>query len=146
MVARGQLDSVEEIFLLTLGEAQSSFDSGADVHGLVALRAGQQVWSRANLGPQTYGEWQPGPAKEDVVAELDPGDRAVLEPMLWIDSVSDMGAKASASAGDRVLHGTAASAGRYTGTVRVVISEREFGRLRPGDVLVCPETTPQRSV
>ena len=146
MVARGQLDSVEEIFLLTLGEAQSSFDSGADVHGLVALRAGQQVWSRANLGPQTYGEWQPGPSKEDVVAELDPDDRAVLEPMLWIDSVSDMGAKASASAGDRVLHGTAASAGRYTGTVRVVISEREFGRLRPGDVLVCPETTPQWSV
>ena len=37
-------------------------------------------------------------------------------------------------------------AGRYTGTVRVIHSEAEFDRLRPGEVLVCPATSPVWSV
>jgi rifampicin phosphotransferase len=45
-----------------------------------------------------------------------------------------------------LLRGVGASPGSYTGTVRVLISEADFDRLRPGDVLVCPETTPQWSV
>jgi phosphoenolpyruvate synthase/pyruvate phosphate dikinase len=42
--------------------------------------------------------------------------------------------------------GIAASSGRYTGTVRVILSEAEFDRLRAGDVLVCPATSPAWSV
>ncbi|SEF24339.1 pyruvate, water dikinase [Amycolatopsis pretoriensis] len=146
LVSDGRLADVDDIFLLTLDEARAAFASGAAQHDLVSLRAGQQAWSRAHLGPQTYGEYQSGPDREAVLAELAPADRAVLEPMLWIDSVSELGAGHRAAAGDRLLRGTAASAGRYTGVVRVVISEREFAKLRPGDVLVCPETTPQWSV
>ncbi|MDZ7728874.1 MAG: PEP-utilizing enzyme [Dehalococcoidia bacterium] len=44
------------------------------------------------------------------------------------------------------LAGIGASAGQYTGPVRVIRSEAEFGRIRPGDVLVCPVTTPVWSV
>ncbi|MEV5713102.1 PEP/pyruvate-binding domain-containing protein [Amycolatopsis mediterranei] len=146
LVSGGRLADVDDIFLLTLDEARAAFASGAAQHDLVALRAGQQAWSQAHLGPQTYGEYQSGPDREAVLAELAPADRAVLEPMLWIDSVSELGAGHRAATGDRLLRGTAASAGRYTGVVRVVISEREFAKLRPGDVLVCPETTPQWSV
>jgi pyruvate,water dikinase len=40
----------------------------------------------------------------------------------------------------------AASPGRYTGAVRVIRSESEFDRLRWGDVLVCPVTSPVWSV
>jgi pyruvate,water dikinase len=40
----------------------------------------------------------------------------------------------------------AASASRYTGTIRVIMDESEFDKLRPGDVLVCPITSPVWSV
>jgi pyruvate,water dikinase len=44
------------------------------------------------------------------------------------------------------LDGVAASSGVYTGPVRVLRSEADFDRLRPGDVLVCPITSPAWSV
>jgi len=44
------------------------------------------------------------------------------------------------------LHGVAACQGRYTGPVRVITDETEFGKLQPGDILVCPETTAAWSV
>jgi phosphohistidine swiveling domain-containing protein len=41
-----------------------------------------------------------------------------------------------------VLHGTGASAGQVTATARVLSGPAEFGRLRPGEVLVASITTP----
>ena len=38
------------------------------------------------------------------------------------------------------MRGTLASAGRYTGPVRIVMGEAEFGKLQPGRVLVGPIT------
>jgi pyruvate,water dikinase len=47
-------------------------------------------------------------------------------------------------------HGTVtgipASPGSYTGPMRVIRNEAEFERLRAGDVLVCPVTSPVWSV
>jgi pyruvate,water dikinase len=45
-----------------------------------------------------------------------------------------------------VIAGLAGSPGRHTGTVRVIRDESEFGRLGPGEVLVCPITSPAWSV
>ena len=42
--------------------------------------------------------------------------------------------------------GSPASSGRYTGVVRVITGEHEFGLIRDGDVLVCPVTWPAWSV
>ncbi|WP_214402398.1 PEP/pyruvate-binding domain-containing protein [Pseudonocardia lacus] len=44
--------------------------------------------------------------------------------------------------GDALVTGTPASGGRATGPVRVIREPAEFGRLRSGDVLVCPYTNP----
>ncbi len=44
------------------------------------------------------------------------------------------------------LAGTAASPGRYTGPVRVLMGEHQFNKIRPGDVVVCPVTSPTWSV
>jgi phosphoenolpyruvate synthase/pyruvate phosphate dikinase len=44
--------------------------------------------------------------------------------------------------GDALVSGEPASGGRATGEVRVIHGPEEFGRLRPGDVLVCPYTNP----
>jgi pyruvate,water dikinase len=44
------------------------------------------------------------------------------------------------------LSGIAASPGSHTGLVRVIHDETEFDRLRAGEVLVCPTTSPVWSV
>lgn len=46
----------------------------------------------------------------------------------------------------REIRGRAAARGTYTGPVRIVMSEDEFGKLQAGDVLVCPITSPVWSV
>lgn len=146
LVRRGLMDRVEEVFLLSVDEARDALADGGGLRALVARRAAEQNWAAARMGPLTYGAPEASVSRDEVLDALPGADRALLEPVRWIDSVSHLGARGSASAGDRLLHGTGVSAGRYTGTVRVVLDEGEFGRLRPGDVLVCPETTPQWSV
>jgi pyruvate,water dikinase len=47
-----------------------------------------------------------------------------------------------ATGGDALVTGTPASGGRAAGPVRVIREAAEFGRLRSGDVLVCPYTNP----
>ncbi|NUR93095.1 MAG: phosphoenolpyruvate synthase, partial [Nonomuraea sp.] len=44
--------------------------------------------------------------------------------------------------GDALVTDTPASGGTATGPVRVIREAAEFGRLQPGDVLVCPYTNP----
>ena len=41
-----------------------------------------------------------------------------------------------------ILRGLGVSAGRAQGTARVIRQPQEFGRLQPGDLLVCPATDP----
>ena len=41
-----------------------------------------------------------------------------------------------------VLKGSAVSPGRVTGEACVILSPRDFDRMRPGTILVCPATTP----
>ena len=47
---------------------------------------------------------------------------------------------------DAPLSGIPASSGRYTGPARVIRDESEFHKIRAGDVLVCPITSPVWSV
>ncbi len=49
-------------------------------------------------------------------------------------------------AGVRELRGIAASKGTFTGPARIILGEEQFDKLRPGDVLVCPVTSPVWSV
>jgi rifampicin phosphotransferase len=51
------------------------------------------------------------------------------------------GEKPSAPTGNE-LRGVGASGGKVRGRARVVQGEEDFGRLRPGEVLVCPYTNP----
>ena len=48
--------------------------------------------------------------------------------------------------GAALVAGSPASAGRYTGVVRVITDEHELGLIRTGEVLVCPVTWPAWSV
>lgn len=70
-----------------------------------------------------------------------------MESLVW--SYEQMmeyeGSRQIQSAG-KVFSGIAASAGQYIGPVRVVHDESEFQKIQPGDVLVCPMTSPVWSV
>ncbi len=49
-------------------------------------------------------------------------------------------------AGTQELQGLPASKGSYTGPARIIMGEDQFDRLLPGDVLVCPITSPVWSI
>ena len=71
-----------------------------------------------------------------------------MEAILWgNDAIMAIGTSTGGDRGENsVLWGIPASAGEYTGSVRVVRDESQFDRIRPGDVLVCPITSPVWSV
>ena len=97
----------------------------------------------AHPGPASYGK-DPGPPPP--FASLPPEARLANEGFLWaVDRI--MGPQAQAEPGaNGVVTGIPAAPGSYTGPVRVIRSEAEFDRLRAGDVLVCPVTSPVWSV
>jgi pyruvate,water dikinase len=47
-----------------------------------------------------------------------------------------------ASTGGDVLNGKGASAGVVRGPARVTLSQEDFGRIQPGDIIVCPSSNP----
>jgi len=70
-----------------------------------------------------------------------------MEAMLWASQrVFESEHSGHHSPADTTLCGIGASPGVYTGPVRVIMNETEFDKLQPGDVLVCPITSPVWSV
>lgn len=137
LTERGLLDDPEHVVFLTIDEAKDSFTEGRDLRERVARRRGERVWVETHPAPDSYGE-DPGPPP-DMRAMPEPVRRMMGSMMFFIEN--DL----VAPQGDG-LSGTPASSGSYTGPVRVVRSESEFGKVKPGDVLVCPITTPAWSV
>jgi phosphohistidine swiveling domain-containing protein len=145
LAARGQLARRDDIFFLTLEEARAALRDGLAQHGLVRRRTGERAFVERHPGPATYGR-RPGPPPP---LDALPGEaRFTMTALLWyVDRIFEAVTSSQAQrAGTQVLGGIAASAGRYTGPVRVVMDESQFGKLRPGDVLVCPITSPVWSV
>ncbi|XVQ90057.1 PEP/pyruvate-binding domain-containing protein [Microbispora siamensis] len=143
---RGQIGDEAEVFMLDLDEARAAVADGRPREESVAAEAARVAWAAAHMGPPSYGEPPPPPPLAEAMDALSAEDLATLAPMRWVDAAYRVGAERHEQGQGDVLRGVAASAGRYTGPVRVLISEADFAKLRPGDVLVCPETTPQWSV
>ena len=116
---------------------------GAAVRGTASRRRAEHAWALAHPGPPFYGSYPGFPAPDPQVVPSAAAERAYRVGQ-W--SMSLWTTDRPEPAGDGVLTGLAASAGRYTGPVRVIRDAAEFGRLRRGDVLVCPATTAQWSV
>ena len=143
LAERGQLELRDDVFFLDLDEARTALRDGADRLRLVVRRKGERAWVLAHPGPASYGK-DPGPPPP--FASLPPEARLANEGFLWVvDRI--MGPQAQAERGaNGVVTGIPAAPGSYTGPVRVIRSEAEFDRLRAGDVLVCPVTSPVWSV
>lgn len=145
MVARGRLDHPDHVFHLEVEEVHRALLDGTDVRDRVAKRRGEHRWALENPGPDSYGE-RPGPPPS--MAQLPPEVRETMGAFQWtMQHMNGAAPTPVPGVGDGVrLSGVPGSAGRYTGVVRVVRGEREFDKIRAGDVLVCPITSPVWSV
>jgi rifampicin phosphotransferase len=122
LVERGAIGEAEDVFFLTRDEVMdrigpAAADSRIDVRPRRALRDQQ-----AKLVPPL------------VVGRLSPMLRRMIEGFQ-----RTLGARPSAQA---IVSGTPASAGRATGTVRVIRGPDEFDQLQAGEILVAPMTAP----
>jgi pyruvate,water dikinase len=139
------LEKSEDIFFLELEEVLTAFTKRLDVRDTVTRRKGELAWVKANPGPISYGGLAPPPPSMD---GFPPEVKRVMEGMLWMieGNISAEYLEQKANDSSEALTGIAASPGKYTGPVRIVMSEEEFHKIEPGDVLVCPTTQPPWSI
>jgi pyruvate,water dikinase len=138
LASRDQITAVEDIFFLHPDEARAVLADGTSGRHVVAHRKGEYAWALAHPGPASYGR-DPGPPPP--LDGLPQEARLANEAFMWyMDRI--LAVNAQGGPGGDLLSGIGASPGRYTGTVRIIRSEAEFDRLRLGDVLVCPATSP----
>lgn len=144
LAARGVIAERDNIMFLHLDEALAALSEGSNLQEEVLVRKGQRAWASANPGPHFYGEETPPPSD---LSFLPADSRLPMEAMLWsLDSIMAVEASKATQGDASSITGVAASAGTYTGPVRVVRDESEFPKIRAGDVLVCPITSPVWSV
>ncbi|WP_410670101.1 PEP/pyruvate-binding domain-containing protein [Amycolatopsis sp. cmx-4-68] len=148
LTRRGLLGDPSAAFHLRPPELLAALRHGDDLHALAARRAGERIWALANPGPPSYGTPPPPPPP---LTSLPAEARFANEAFLWLlDRVLAPSPSPSPSPSretdSQVVRGIAASPGSYTGVVCVIRDETELGRLRAGEVLVCPMTSPVWSV
>jgi pyruvate,water dikinase len=141
LMERGQLENAEDVFFLEEPEARASLLDGADRGETARVARGQRAWAKANPGPHSYGD---PPAGEPPFDLLPPPARLVNQAVLW--GITQLFGERRSVEDEAVVAGAAASSGRYTRTVRVVMGEHDFVKIRVGDVVVCPVTSPAWSV
>jgi rifampicin phosphotransferase len=145
LAERGQIPSRDDVFHLEAAELPVAPRDAADRRPLIRRRQGERAWVLAHPGPASYG---PDPGPPPPLDGLPPEVREANEAFYWSGShtLASGGAGASAPSVTGVLRGIPASRGTYRGPARIVRAKSEFGKLRVGDVLVCPATSPAWSV
>ena len=144
LAERGQITHRDDTFWLELDEARRALRAGGDQRAAVERRRAERAWVDAHPGPAAYGN-DPGPPPP--LDWMPPEARLLNETLLWLaerDQAPEQSERRQEAGAP--LTGIAASPGTYTGPVRVIRSETEFGKIQAGDVLVCPITSPVWSV
>ncbi len=141
LVIRGQLLGDEDVFFLEVHEARSALFDGADLREMARLRKGQRAWALANPGPLVYGD---PPSEKPPFHLLPPAARRVNEAVTW--GFAEFLRHRPGATRPGQITGTPASPGRYRGPARVVMGEHEFSKIRNGDVVICPTTSPVWSI
>lgn len=144
LVERGQLNAGDDVFYLEFDEAIPALSQRTPTFDLVERRKAERNWVLANPGPASYGRTPPPPPS---MASFPKEARQAAEGVFWsLEQTFATQLSGQVQQDARSIKGIAASSGQYTGTVRVIKDETEFHRLQPGDVMVCPITSPVWSV
>jgi pyruvate,water dikinase len=141
--ARGLVNDCDDVFFLEIDEARAALMDGGDRRETVVRRKGEREWVLANPGPPGYGTPPGPPPSFDAL----PAEAAfVANGVMWLmERIFAVEASQRREPGPS-LKGIAAAPGKYKGPVRVIMDETEFDKIRAGDVLVCPVTSPVWSV
>ncbi|MEX2446014.1 MAG: PEP/pyruvate-binding domain-containing protein [Dehalococcoidia bacterium] len=140
----GRIERVDDAPFLLIDEIRDALRGGeADLHSLVARRRGEWAWARLHPGPDRLGS--SGGAPPDI-SRLPAAGRRINSALLWAMGHEFPAGPLGDATGGSAFSGAAGSPGRYRGPVRIVRGEADFVRLQPGDVLVCPVTTPAWAV
>jgi len=124
LVASGHLADAEDVFFLMYDELQDALRTGrGDLRELVGQRRRKHTENRKLTPPPALGAAPPLQDENPMVSKF-------------------FGAVPPESADPRVINGNAASAGKATGTARVIMSLDDGDRLGTGEILVCPSTMP----
>ena len=145
LAASGTLRTADDVFFLRIDELAEALRSKEDRYGqLIDERSAQLAAVGAFEPPPTYGQEPPQPPLDI----FPPETRRVMEGLLYAtEKVFEPELSNSrAETGARELKGIAAARGSYSGPARVITGEEQFERLQPGDVLVCPITSPVWSI
>lgn len=143
LTARSQLASGPDVFFLEFDEARAALQSGDDMRSVAARRIAEHAWAQTHPGPRSYG---PEPAEPPSLEPFPDEVKGAMDALMWAVEAILAERHERTNAPAQTLVGIAASPGRHRGPVRIIASEAEFERLRRGDVLVCPMTSPVWSV
>ena len=145
----GGLEERDDVFHLEIGEIARSLRvmvagrSVPDLRSVVAARRAERAWVEAHPGPPSYGEDRGLPPFH----KLPPAARFANEALLWlVERIFAESESAHRQAAGSHLRGIPAATGRYRGPARLLLTEADFPKLKPGDVLVCPVTSPAWSM
>jgi len=140
LVSLGLLDRPDDCFMLTPEQLRRAARAGTPVRDLASRRRAE--FDAAALIPDApaVGTLPAPPDLRALPAEA----RFANEAILWYLG-SIVGTPSGPVLDGAIVAGTGASAGRYRGPVRVIRGAQDFDRVRSGDVLVCPTTSPSWS-
>lgn len=145
LTAAGALGSPGDVSFLEADELRPALEgtlSGETAQERVRRRRAEHAWVLAHPGPSVHG---PAPVPAPDVRGLPKAARRTMQAALW-ELSHEMTPPEALDAEDGAISGLGASPGRYTGPVRKIMSEAELGRVKPGDILVCPTTHSSWSV
>ncbi|MET9079974.1 PEP/pyruvate-binding domain-containing protein [Streptomyces sp. NPDC004232] len=140
LAAAGRIDRREDVFHVPLDQVLAALGEPTDLHEEVRLGRARHLWAQTHPGLRIHGTPTALPVTEPKQTELSAQARHVRDVAAWAARLMQQTPETPETYG---LSGLAASAGRTTGPVRIISSPSNFVRLRPGEVLVCPETTAQ---
>jgi pyruvate,water dikinase len=143
LTTAGIIDSADDVFLLEHDEVTEALRGGnGSLQALVRRRRAERAWVATHPGPSQLGE--PGGPPPDLRG-LPKAGRQINGALMWAIAAEFTPITASDADGDTIT-GLPGAAGTYTGTARIVRSEAEFGRVEPGDVVICSITNPSWAV
>ncbi|MCC7536377.1 MAG: hypothetical protein IT379_09195 [Deltaproteobacteria bacterium] len=139
LVRAGRLIAPGDVVFLDKQELCSALTSelrGETARARVRRRRAERAWVLAHPGPMLVG---PPPVPEPDVRGLPTAARRLLKALSWAIA-HELAAPVHKASEDGALQGVGVSPGTYTGPARIIATEADLERLRPGDVLVCPTT------